>query len=76
MAHLATVILLEAVPAAFQNIGCKFWMVLIILTEIYGVLVYLYQREPKGLPFEDVSVLFGIPPSSALSRRSVKSKKE
>jgi hypothetical protein len=34
---IATVILLEAAPTAFQNIGYKFWIILIILKAIYGV---------------------------------------
>jgi hypothetical protein len=58
---IATVILLEAAPTAFQNIGYKFWIILIILTAIYGILVYLYLPEKKGLTLEDVSVLFGDP---------------
>lgn len=58
---IATVILLEAAPTAFQNIGYKFWIILIILTAIYCILVYLYLPETKGLTLEDVSVLFGDP---------------
>lgn len=58
---IATVILLEAAPTAFQNIGYKFWIILIILTTIYGVLVYLYLPETKGLTLEDISVVFGDP---------------
>lgn len=42
---IATVILLEAAPTAFQNIGYKFWIILICLTAIYGVLVYLFLPE-------------------------------
>lgn len=42
---IATVILLEAAPTAFQNIGYKFWIVLICLTAIYAVLVYFFLPE-------------------------------
>ena len=38
-------ILLEAAPTAFANIGYKFWIILICLTFIYGVLVYFFLPE-------------------------------
>jgi hypothetical protein len=52
---------LEAAPTALQNIGYKLWIVLIILTAIYGILVYLYLPETKQKTLEDSSVLFGDP---------------
>ncbi|KPI40239.1 Quinate permease [Cyphellophora attinorum] len=58
---IATTILLEAAPTAFKNIGYKFWIILIILTVIYGILVYLYLPETKGMTLEDISVVFGDP---------------
>ncbi|KAK5951934.1 hypothetical protein OHC33_006820 [Knufia fluminis] len=58
---VATVILLEAAPTAFQNIGYRFWVILIGLTFGYGVLVYLFLPETKGMTLEDISVLFGDP---------------
>jgi hypothetical protein len=58
---IATVTLLEAAPTAFQNIGYKFWIILIILTAIYGILGYLYLPETKQKTLEDISVLFGDP---------------
>ena len=42
---VATVILLEAAPTAFQTIGYKFWIILIVLTTIYGLLVYFFLPE-------------------------------
>lgn len=54
-------ILLEAAPTAFQNIGYKFWIILICLTLIYAVLVYFFLPETKGMTLEDISVLFGDP---------------
>ena len=42
---IATAILLEAAPTAFQTIGYGFWIILICLTTIYGVLVYLFLPE-------------------------------
>jgi hypothetical protein len=41
------VILLEAAPTAFANIGFKFWIILICLTVIYGVLVYFFLPEVR-----------------------------
>ena len=58
---IATTILLEAAPTAFQTIGYKFWIILIVLTVIYGVLVYFFLPETKGMTLEDISVLFGDP---------------
>ncbi|KAK3646212.1 hypothetical protein LTR56_007171 [Elasticomyces elasticus] len=58
---IATVILLEAAPTAFQTIGYGFWIILILLTAIYGVLVYFFLPETKGMTLEDISVLFGDP---------------
>jgi len=45
----------------YGTFSYKFWIILIILTAIYGVLVYLYLPETKGKTLEDISVLFGDP---------------
>jgi hypothetical protein len=37
------------------------WIILICLIAIYGVLVYIYLPETKGMTLEDISVLFGDP---------------
>lgn len=58
---VATTILLEAAPTAFKNIGWKFWLILIILTAVYAVLVYLFLPETKGMTLEDISIVFGDP---------------
>jgi hypothetical protein len=52
---IATVILLEAAPSAFANIGYRFWIILICLTFLYGVLVYFFLPEvrPSKIPSED-----------------------
>lgn len=44
---VATVILLEAAPTAFANIGYKFWVLLICLTFIYGLLVFFFLPEVR-----------------------------
>lgn len=49
---IATVILLEAAPTAFQNIGYKFWVILICMTAVYGVLVYFFLPEVSSYMFE------------------------
>ena len=58
---VATVILLEAAPTAFANIGYRFWVLLICLTFIYGVLIYFFLPETARMTLEDISVLFGDP---------------
>lgn len=45
---IATVILLEAAPTAFQNIGNKFWIILICLTVVYAALVYFFLPEVRA----------------------------
>lgn len=42
---IATVILLEAAPTAFANIGYGFWILLICLTAIYAILIYFFLPE-------------------------------
>jgi phosphotransferase system glucose/maltose/N-acetylglucosamine-specific IIC component len=56
---IATVILLEAAPTAFANIGYCFWIILICLTFLYGVLVYFFLPEVSlsKIPSEDEAVL-------------------
>lgn len=53
---IATVILLEAAPTAFANIGYKFWVILICLTFIYALLVYFFLPETKGECSEKISL--------------------
>lgn len=42
---VATVVLLEAAPTAFQNIEYKFWIILICLTVLYAVWVHFFLPE-------------------------------
>ncbi|KAK4505727.1 hypothetical protein PRZ48_003692 [Zasmidium cellare] len=69
---IATVILLEAAPTAFQNIGYKFWIILICLTVLYAVCVYFLLPETKGMTLEDISVLFGDPVELSFEQAMVK----
>lgn len=85
---IATVILLEAAPTAFQNIGYKFWIILICLTVVYAVWVYFFlpevssnvpcskthsdQDQTKGMTLEDISVLFGDPVELSFEQAMVK----
>lgn len=42
---VATTVLLGAAPTAFEDIGCKFWIILIICGAVYGILLYFYLPE-------------------------------
>jgi MFS family permease len=46
---IATTILLGAAPTAFEDIGYKFWIVLILCGAVYGILVYLFLPEVSPL---------------------------
>lgn len=71
-----TAVLLTAAPVAFQNIGYKFWIVLICCTVFYLGFTYFILPEvsamfnawkladcdqTKGMTLEDISTLFGDP---------------
>lgn len=53
---IATVILLEAAPTAFQTIGYKFWIILICLTAVYAVLVYFFLPEVSTVGLQAVNL--------------------
>lgn len=71
-----TAVLLTAAPVAFQNIGYKFWIVLICCTVFYLGFTYFLlpevnytcsaqsftdHEQTKGMTLEDISTLFGDP---------------
>jgi uncharacterized BrkB/YihY/UPF0761 family membrane protein len=53
---IATVILLEAAPTAFATIGYRFWVILICLTFIYGVLIYFFLPEVRSCATTDLTM--------------------
>ncbi|KAK5189082.1 hypothetical protein LTR96_011242 [Exophiala xenobiotica] len=57
--YLADIILLVAGPIALNNIGWKFFLVLIIPTAFHIVFVYFMCPETKGRSLEDINAQFG-----------------
>lgn len=57
--YLADIIILVAGPIALNNIGWKFFLVLIIPTALHIVFVYFMCPETKGRSLEDINAQFG-----------------
>ncbi|KAF1810496.1 general substrate transporter [Eremomyces bilateralis CBS 781.70] len=70
---IATAVLLGAAPTAFENIKFGFWIVLIAGSVVYGVLVYFFLPETKGMTLEDISILFGDPVEVTFAKAMEKS---
>ena len=52
-------ILLQVTPTAMRTIGWKFYLVFISVTAVAFVWACLTIRETKGLPLEEIALLFG-----------------
>lgn len=57
--YLASIILLVAGPIALENIGWKFFLVLIIPTFLHLLNVYFFFPETKQRSLEDINAQFG-----------------
>ncbi|OAL34542.1 hypothetical protein AYO20_06172 [Fonsecaea nubica] len=56
---LADLIYLQVAATAFANIGWKFFLVFIIISGLGGIVAFFVIPETKGLPLEEISVIFG-----------------
>ncbi|KAJ5146478.1 uncharacterized protein N7515_001042 [Penicillium bovifimosum] len=66
--YLASEITLVGAPVALNNIGWKFYLVLIIPSFCYIVAIYLLFPETKGQTLEEIGALFG-DEANVVSRR-------
>lgn len=57
--YLASEITLVGAPVALDRIGWKFYLVLIIPSAVYIVLIYFLFPETKGRTLEEIGALFG-----------------
>ncbi|KAF2741235.1 MFS transporter [Polyplosphaeria fusca] len=57
--YLASEICLVGAPVAMNQIGWKFYLVLICPSVVYIVLIYLLFPETKGRTLEEIGALFG-----------------
>lgn len=56
---VGSLILLVSAPTGFQNVGWKFYLVMLITTFLNIFVVAFYFPETKGLPLEEVALKFG-----------------
>ncbi|GFZ52179.1 hypothetical protein JCM24511_09952 [Saitozyma sp. JCM 24511] len=56
---LATLILLQIAPIAFNNIGWKYFLVFIVFNITNSILCYFFCPETAGRTLEEIGVLFG-----------------
>ncbi|KAK5100049.1 hypothetical protein LTR70_008011 [Exophiala xenobiotica] len=56
---MSTIIFLQCAPAAFDEIGWKYYLVFIIITTILFFVVWFYFPETSKMRLEDIGELFG-----------------
>ncbi|KAL4800101.1 general substrate transporter [Aspergillus venezuelensis] len=57
--YVASEITLSVAPIAMNEVGWKFYLVLICPSAVYIVLLYFYLPETKGRTLEEIGALFG-----------------
>lgn len=55
----STIILLETAPIGIQNVGWKFYLVIICWCIVFIPIVYFFWPETAGLSLEEISARFG-----------------
>ena len=56
---IGSLILLVAAPTGFQNLGWKFYLVMLVVTVVNTIIVAVFFPETKGLTLEEIAALFG-----------------
>jgi hypothetical protein len=68
---LMNIIWLQSAPVAFENVGWKFYLALIIPGTIGCVLMWIFFPDTKGLPLEEVAAIFGDADDVAVYQREI-----
>jgi sugar porter (SP) family MFS transporter len=53
------IIWLQVAPLAFTNIGWKFYLCFIIPGFLFGVIIWCFFPETRGMPLESIAAIFG-----------------
>lgn len=59
----ATLILLQTAPIGFQNVGWKYYLVIIICSFVYFWIIWAFFPETKDLTLEEIGIAFGDDPN-------------
>lgn len=68
---LMNIIWLQSAPVAFENVGWKFYLALIIPGTIGCVIMWFVFPDTKGLPLEEVAAIFGDADEVAVYQREI-----
>ncbi|KAK3065559.1 hypothetical protein LTS18_000036 [Coniosporium uncinatum] len=71
MISLTNIVWLQAAPTAFLNISWRFYLVFIIPGTLGGLLIWFTFPDTKGLPLEEIAVLFGDADEVAVYQREL-----
>ncbi|OAP54331.1 MFS transporter, SP family, sugar:H+ symporter [Fonsecaea erecta] len=65
------IIWLQSAPTAFEKIGWKFYLAFIIPASIGAIVMWFYFPNTKGVPLEEIGVLFGETDEVAVYQRDI-----
>jgi MFS family permease len=68
---LMNIIWLQSAPVAFERIGWRFYLALIIPGTIGCVIMWIYFPDTKSLPLEEVAAIFGDADEVAVYQREI-----
>jgi sugar porter (SP) family MFS transporter len=68
---LMNIIWLQSAPVAFERVGWRFYLALIIPGTIGTIIMWIYFPDTKGLPLEEVAAIFGDADEVAVYQREI-----
>lgn len=58
----ATLILLQTAPIGFQNVGWKYYLVIVCCSFVYFWIIYFFFPETANKTLEEIGIAFGDDP--------------